>query len=450
MQIKLRDLLTSEQKGEGRKSPSPSPHLEFYHREDRLDFSQWNYYRQLFEQSCWVGVEIEIALPRGKKREEFFEQLINYFHPTGNYKFWGRYGIYQIVTEHCGIEFQLIGIKPSWVLQRDQFREIFSYLLEEGARTKGTCGIHFHFSVPSSKSIPELILANLWNLTRRYAPSLKYLASAGEKLNALCRRRNHNSHLELIRLNPLLQSMREIQTRLKNSNLVPMHQNFLNIEHIEFDSRGDIKTFHFEYRFLDADLSPTSVCAKVGLCYALLLRAVDLSQYGLVQEGSIERWKRQIELLDKLSNNDGTLAFSDTSLIGEGELKELREQSKELLTFLKPTLEGQGFLPAWRVLRFLVDNPISFLRSRGWEWKDIELVLERVAEREEQGELSSRLLKIIDLMELTGASSPEKWKEVASQWLFCNRYWLERQLKKIKEKRELLWDPKLGSYRFRS
>ena len=42
--------------------------------------------------------------------------------------------------------------------------------------------------------MPEIILANLWNLTRRYAPELRFITSAGECREALCRRRNYTSH----------------------------------------------------------------------------------------------------------------------------------------------------------------------------------------------------------------------------------------------------------------
>lgn len=85
-----------------------------------------------------------------------------------------------------------------------------------------------------------MILVNLWNLTRRYAPELKFLTSGGEKRTALCRRRNHNSHLEMVEHSPGTMSLAEIQAILHQSRTVPEHQNFLNLEHLGFLETGDV------------------------------------------------------------------------------------------------------------------------------------------------------------------------------------------------------------------
>ena len=63
------------------------------------------------------------------------------------------------------------------------------------------------------RTVPEIILANLWNLTRRYAPELKFLTSCGDSRQSLCRRRQYNSHMEMIWHSPGLETMEEIQEK---------------------------------------------------------------------------------------------------------------------------------------------------------------------------------------------------------------------------------------------
>jgi hypothetical protein len=84
--------------------------------------------------------------------------------------------------------------------------------------------------------------------------------------------------MEMVRHSPGLLTMRQIQELLRQSRVVPEHQNFLNLEHLRFTESGHIHPFHLEFRFPDADLSPTSVTAKTFLFLAILLKAVDLTR----------------------------------------------------------------------------------------------------------------------------------------------------------------------------
>ena len=267
----------------------------------------------------------------------------------------------------------MIGRHPHFGALQEQYSRILGILNGQKARPRATCGLHFHLLTPTlAEPGPQVIVANLWNLTRRYAPELKLITSCGEKRSALCRRRNHNSHLEMVHHSPGSTSLPEIQQLLKKSRVVPEHQNFLNLEHLEFTETGDVIPFHLEFRFPDADFSSTAITAKTFLFLAMLLKAVDLSQYGIIHVGKIDPWRRKVELLNKLSNNDGNLATSDTTGVSDEDIEELRQGAYELLDLLAPTFGWFAENPSLDVLMALVEQPISLRRCAGSDWGAIE------------------------------------------------------------------------------
>ncbi|NOZ95669.1 MAG: hypothetical protein GXP47_13170 [Acidobacteria bacterium] len=307
--------------------------------------------------------------------------------------------------------------------------------------------------------MPEIILANVWNLTRKYAPELRFLTSGGQSYTGLCRRRSHCSHLEMIRWSPGSHSMQEIKTYLQRSNVVPEHQNFLNLEHICFEHDGSVGNLHYENRFPDADLSPTSIAAKVFLFLAILLQAVDLSQYGVIHVGCIQEWRRKVELLGMLSNNDGKLATSDTSRIGPQVLEELRAGSRELLDLLGPVFrrlarvsgETREPHPALSVLQVLAHTPISLLRAEDFDWPGCERTL-GLGITNGFGFLDNvdrRLMQLIDLGELTRKGDLRSWNLEAARELLLTPEELETRLSRLERWRDLIWDAERGTMAFR-
>ena len=273
--------------------------------------------------------------------------------------------------------------------------------------------MHFHLLTPGlAQPVPEIILANIWNLTRRYAPELKYLTSCGETRETLCRRRQHNSHLEMIWHSPASENMREIQQHLKKSTVVPEHQNFINLEHIGFSEDGAVLPFHLEFRYPDADISPTSVSAKTYLVFAIALKAVELSQYGVIHVGKIDEWHRKTDLLQMISNNDGNLACSDTARVTDEILAELRRNSHELLDLLESLFNSLNDRPALTVLRRLADRPISLMRCDGMDWPEMEDFLAKDIEEKSEtfDTIDRRLMETIEFRSMSGYSSQEAWE----------------------------------------
>lgn len=421
-----------------------------FRRQDTLSHEQAFYWKDLLYRTLKIGTEIEFALPKGVRKQDLLPALTEALQPTKDLTLMGKHGVLDIVSEHCGLEIQVLGRQPYYPALYKQYRGIFD-LLPEGIRARPTCGLHYHaLTIGLTESVPEIVLANIWNLVRRYAPALKYLTSGGDQMTALCRRRNHNSHLEMVRLSPGSLTMQQIHQHLHDSKVVPEHQNFLNLEHIRFDQEGAVRDFHLEFRFGDADLSPISITAKTFLFLAMVLKAVEMSQYGVIHVGRIREWRRKEELLNMLSNNDGPLATSDTSAVTPDVLEELRVGCRELLELLKPILARFEHNPTYEVLSLLAETPISLLRANGHGWPEIEtrLAARAAALPGELDQTDRRLMQCIELAELTGYPSMTGWQQAVARELFLPPQALERCLQKLDGLRGVTWDPALGTMLF--
>lgn len=421
-----------------------------FRRDDTLTHEQAMYWKDLLYRTVKIGTEVEFALPKGVQKKDFVPHLVESLLPTQDLSNLGPLGVYQVVDEHCGLEIQVIGRQPYYTALIDQYYRLFA-TLPKGIRARPTCGLHYHvLTIGLSEPVPDIILANVWNLTRRYAPYLRFLTSAGDKPEALCRRRNYNSHLEMVKLTPFPMTMAEIQQRLRDSRAVPEHNNFLNLENIVFNEDGSIKVFHYENRFPDADLSPTSIVAKIFLFLAILLKAVEMSQYGVIHVGRINEWRRKVELLHLLSNNSGNLATSDTGGVTEEVIEELRAGCREMLDLTKPVFARFESNPSFEVLSLLAETPISQLRASGRDWDEIEdLLAERAAM--EAGALDKTdhsLIRCIELAELGEQPTLEAWKWAVAWNLRLTPQELERRLERLEHLRRMQWDGDLGTMIF--
>ena len=243
----------------------------FSSRPDTLSFHDAAYYQDLLYRTVKIGTEIEFALPKGMKRDELAPQLIERLQPSQDMNNLGKLGVFDVSKEHCGVEIRVIGRHPHWGALLEQYQNIVAPLWQHGVRVRPTCGLHFHLlGIGLSEPIPEIIMANLWNMVRRYAPGIKFLTSGGESWQGLCRRRQHNAHQEFMNLSPAGLAMAEIQQRLRTSLNVPEHQNFFNLEHLLFDNQGRLTNVHVEFRFPDGDLAAHSITAKTFLFMAIL------------------------------------------------------------------------------------------------------------------------------------------------------------------------------------
>lgn len=420
----------------------------FFRRPDALSLDEAAYYQDLLYRDIRIGTEIEFALPKGVMRRDFQPVLEQRLQPSRDMNNLGRLGIFNVIKEHSGIEIQVIGRHPNWDALVGQYRQIVNILLEAGVRIRPTCGLHFHMlGIGISEGIPEIIAANLWNLVRKYSPGLKFLTSGGDSRRTLTRRRQHNAHQEIMGLSPANNSMWQIKERLKRSRVVPEHQNFLNLEHLAPRDDGMIADFHLEFRFPDGDLSPASIAAKTFLFFIILLKAVEISKFGLLHVGRVGEWKRKKELMDLISNNDGPLACSDTSAVTDDVLEEYRVNARLLLKELKSI-----FLildtPAELVLQSLAERPVSLRRIEGNGWEKIDGDLKRLIPPSMiKDDLDLKITKIIELGLVEGSRSPMEWLRMAAVMSGASLDMLKTRIESFKS-RAPTWNESMGSMVF--
>lgn len=420
----------------------------FSKRADCLSVSEARYYQDLLYRTVKIGTELEFALPKGVLREDFQPQIEAFLEPSRDMNHLGRLGVFNVIKEHCGIEVLIIGRHPHWESLVEQYSQIILPLLEQNIRMRPTCGFHFHLlQVGASEHIPEIILANLWNMFRCFAPGLKFLTSGGETMDGLCRRRQHNAHQEFTKLCPTRLHMEAIQEQLKKSLDVPEHQNFFNLEHIHFTEEKQLNTLHIELRFPDGDLYPVSITAKTFLFLTMQLKAVEISKFGLLNVEQDPHWSRNLELLDYISNNEGKTASSDTSQITPAMLEEYRANGRALLTFLKSI-----FLildnPSEIILKDLVETPISMRRVAGKNWPQINDELSSlIAPLRSLDATDHELIKIIELGLVTEIIDETSWYQKAASLLNLTVAKTKQRLQFLND-RNPVWSSETGSIVF--
>ncbi len=420
-------------------------------RSDALPDEEADYWKETLRFGTRIGTELEFVPNYGGKSGTFVNLLAEELAPSGVNDWLGENGVLDVVKEHCGAEIRLIGRYPHFVRFRKQHNHILQTVRRLGGRVTAACGFHFHLLAPHlGEPVPEIIAANLWNLTRRYAPELKFLTSAGADRDSICRRRNHNSHREMVRLSPAVMSMAEIAEKLDKSSVVPVHQNFLNLEHMRFTDTCDIELFHIENRFPDAHLVPLAITSTAFLFFAMLLKSIDLSRHGLVHVGTIESWRRKQRILQLLSNNEGKHASSDTRGISDHICRSLSAGALELLRLLSPIFKLFPRNPSFEILCSLARSPISLRRVSGAEWDDIERDLEKhLPKAPPAGDsLDARLLRGIEMCEWSGCRSEREWCGAAARKLCRSCFEIRERITHLASHRVFTWNRELGTLSF--
>ena len=150
--------------------------------------------------------------------------------------------------------------------------------------------------------------------------------------------------------------------------------------------------------------------------YALVIKAVEISRYGVVEVGD-QAWLEQTqEVKSALLNNikgyqDGD-RFSDTSNLNQY-YDILIGESLDLVRQLKSILIKIG--PAYEVLEKLAERPCALRRCDGQSWEGIEKDLEVIMN--EEGKLDIALSEIVTLNQVSECKDIIEWVQVTGQVL---------------------------------
>ncbi len=83
-----------------------------FRRDDVLSPEQALYWKDLLYRVVKIGTELEFALPRGVRKDDFMPGLIETLQRSRDLNLEGRYAVLDVVNEHAGAEIQVIGRQP--------------------------------------------------------------------------------------------------------------------------------------------------------------------------------------------------------------------------------------------------------------------------------------------------------------------------------------------------
>jgi hypothetical protein len=401
--------------------------------------------------------------------ESVRREMKELFMPSGFVGTVGESGALEVIKDGSlvggGIEVPTVGRRVHWQSFYNMSQGIIDPIVGRGGFVNERCGQHFHILAGYFKKnvhqkiselevpLPEIVLANLHQLHRRYELAMFWIMSAGESMESLTRWSRFRQ--SIYQYSALRHKMGRIQKELAE-NIVCMGGTSQNGKYAsvayhfcDFDPEGNVETFHIENRIADGCLSPAVITAWAMLCYGLVMKAVRLSQYGVMEVGDNDFGALVKETSPMLIDGerrswDGT-RFADTSGIGPS-IPFLREISKEMVQLLKPELYNMG--PAFNILMDLAEKPCSLRRTEGDSWDKIESDLYGpYAKTDEPYSFASEeeVRELIDLAGIVECEDVSTWVEEVAANLGQDPQAVEDAVESLLSSGRYRWSEAIGS-----
>jgi len=185
---------------------------------------------------------------------------------------------------------------------------------------------------------------------------------------------------------------------------------FINYSHMRFNEEGDVSCLHLEARYLDGMFSPTAIAAHACLMYGMMLKAVELSAYGLLKAGDNAYMEEQKTMFSLLCNNKfgegfGEVRVSDTSKFYPY-IPKVQDQVKELINLVRGVLvHDPGAIYA---LEQLAKRSVAQMRIDGMDWDQIESSLYYGNSKKDQG-VEKNIQEILNTSSVCGCADKEEW-----------------------------------------
>jgi hypothetical protein len=150
------------------------------------------------------------------------------------------------------------------------------------------------------------------------------------------------------------------------------------------------------------------------LFYALVIKAVEMSRYGILNVGDEDWIKRAVETKEAMmnggSNNYDSKRVSNTENLMKYK-DDLISQSFDMLDQMKSILIKLG--PAYDVLSKLARSPVALRRVEGFSWKDIEDDI--AVHMRDSDYVEFKMNEIIDMRYINECHSVEEWIKSVSE-----------------------------------
>ncbi|MDX1314404.1 MAG: hypothetical protein R3356_02780 [Eudoraea sp.] len=359
------------------------------------------------------------------------ERMGQELRPSQSYGNITKNGVHSIVTDGSllgkkGAEVITVGRRPDYWEFFKMSQKIIDLAVQNNAYVNERCSIHAHLlasyygklpngkdggpGIPNQiseleKEMPEIILANFHQLCRRYQNAMTWMTMGLDELHRMTRWEKFR--VSCLHISAIMNSMQKVVQDV-SANAGGNKYGWVNYNYCQFNNNGALKRIHVEMRVMDGLLTPSAVAAFSCLYYALMIKAVEISRYGVVEVGDKD-WLQHAEAVkETLLNNmkgyqDGD-RFGDTSNLAQ-HYETLISESFDLISQVKHILMKIG--PAYEVLEKLAEKPCSLRRCDGDDWAKIEADLAVPMTSEDH--FTSKLAEIIDLRLVDQCTNEDEW-----------------------------------------
>lgn len=345
--------------------------------------------------------------------------LTEYLQPSRSYGKVSQSGVVGVKTDGSlkgdhGVEIITVGRRVDYWEFYTMSKNIIDKVRGYGGYLNERTGSHMHVLTSyyddsganeMEKPMPQIILANFHQLCRRYQNALVWMTIALDDPNHATRWEKYR--VSVLGISPVTKDMpqvvKEVATHAGGNKY-----GLINYNSLKFAQDGiDVDKFHVEFRQADSTMCPTYYAALACLHYAILVKAVEISRYGLLKIGD-EGWlKKAKEMKKAIMNGKGdwdSNRMSDTSgLLNHTDY--FISESLDLVGQLKSVLLRLG--PAYDILLKLAKRPAALRRMDGDKWDDIEEDLK--VEMTSSDQLEVKMSEVIDLRLIDDCGTVEEW-----------------------------------------
>lgn len=425
-------------------------YLLFNDRLGRLSSREAEYWQMMFKKILKVGEEFEVQVPQDRSLDRASRIFHDAFNPSHSIFNHGQYGVKEVMTDGSvphGLEIVTVGKRFEWKNFQEMNSHIMQTFQDNDIYTSHHTGMHIHLLAGYTnhevteleRNVPEIILANFYQLHRIFAPELYWIASGGSQDYAITR-------YVLFRRPPFDLSATNTPMRVIVDDMNEKYGKYqmVNMNHSRFTNR-EISRFHVEIRHPDTHLSPVISTALVALEVALLQKAIDLSQCGIISIKQDE-YDFKKDIFDKFVNFGTGDRESDSTDLEQDDIENLQIRTSAMIRWLKSELYNINPI-AYDILKKLSVTPSSLMRISGMSWSQIEekIYTPRMIDREN----FDKLLKVIILQQVTDCSNDEEWIAEVSERLSLPMSKTSQLMKDIGRERLVAFDEELGSYMFK-
>lgn len=364
------------------------------------------------------------------------------FTPNNCYGVINKSGVHSVKQDGSllgdkGAEIITIGRRVDYWEFYNMFKNIIDTATNYGAYVNERCSIHMHIlasyydrtveaqngnlknnALPTyiselEKPLPEIVMINLHQLIRKYQNALTWMGMALDDPNHLTRWEKFR--VSVLDISPLMKDMKKVKSDVFNI-AEGRKYGFVNYQFLKFEKgSNNLQNFHIEFRHLDGILCPSALSAFACLWHAMVIKAVEISRYGILEMENSEWLDKAKCMKQSIMNNIGDWGaerFSNTKELHKY-VDDFKEESFDLLQQVKHILIQKG--PAYDVLNSIAEEPIAYRRQKGQDWNSIENDLQTDDFCTGEDEFTKFIDEIVDLRGISGAKNFNVWLEKVAE-----------------------------------